>query len=358
MQFLGAAGKLESMSQRMRRIRANLIYLRQPLRKFLPLLAALIVLLIAGSFAFHHLYEKEPLGYLRALYITYCLVFMEHLIEFPDHWLLQAFYFLLPALGLVVILDGFVRFGYHLLRRDESGHEWVCAMAKTYSGHVVLCGLGRVGRRTLEQLIALGEDVVVLEKNPDNINITFAERNDIAVMIGSGREEGILDDLNVAEAKSIICATDDDLVNLETALDARKAKPGIRVVLRMFDQEMASKVRDAIGISLAFSTAAQAAPLFATSSSDRSIVNSFYVGEQLLVVAKLLVNPESQLIGRSIREISGDSHVFFLSHERAGVENRFPDGNVDFMLGDELVVQTESATLKVLHELNKDERPY
>ena len=108
------------MSRRIRRLRANLIYLRTPLRQFMPLLMTLVVLLIAGSFAFHHLYHKEPLGYLRALYITYCLIFMEHLIEFPEHWLLQAFYFVLPVLGLVVILDGFVRFGYHLLRRDES----------------------------------------------------------------------------------------------------------------------------------------------------------------------------------------------------------------------------------------------
>ena len=170
---------------------------------------------------------------------------MEHLIEFPDHLLLQAFYFVLPVLGLVVVLDAFVRFGYHFLRRDESGAEWVRAMAKTYSGHVVLCGLGRVGRRTLEQLIELGEDVVVLEKKSDNINIAYAQKHDVPVIIGSGREEGILDDLNVSDAKSIICATDDDLVNLEIALDARKIKPDIRVVLRMLDQEMASKVREA-----------------------------------------------------------------------------------------------------------------
>lgn len=231
-------------------------------------------------------------------------------------------------------------------------------MSKTYSGHVVLCGLGRVGRRTLEQLLALEEDVVVLEKNAENINLTFAKKHGVPVMIGSGREEGILDDLNVAEAKSIICATDNDLVNLETALDARKIKPDIRVVLRMFDQEMASKVREAFDISLAFSTAAQAAPLFATSSSDRSIVNSFYVGDQLLVVARLRVNQESELIGQTIREIGGSKHVFFLTHTRGGVDNHYPNGDVDFRSGDQLIVQAEPAVLKQMHEWNKDEQPY
>lgn len=348
------------MKRKLRRFRAKIIYLRKPLRNFLPLVLVLGVLLVAGGFAFHHLYDVdgERLTFLRALYITYCLIFMEHLVKFPDHWLLQIFYFVLPLLGLVVILDGLIRFGYHLLRLDETGVEWVRAMAKTYSGHVVLCGLGRVGRRTLEQLIALGEDVVVLEKNPDNINLAFARKNHIPVVIGSGREEGILNDLNLREAKSIICATDDDLVNLEIAMDARKISPNIRVVLRMFDQEMASKVREAFDIHVSFSTAAQAAPLFATSSSDRSIVNSFYIGDKLLVVARMRVNEGSELAAKKIREVSGDQHVFFLSHTRGGVENHFPGGDVDFQPGDRVVVQTEPAVLKRLHEMNKDSQPY
>ena len=94
------------------------------------------------------------------------------------------------VLGLVVILDGFVRFGYRVLRRTESGSEWVRAMAKTFSNHVILCGLGRVGLRILEQLIHLGEHVVILEKNPDNQNVVFAEKHGVPVRIGGGREEG------------------------------------------------------------------------------------------------------------------------------------------------------------------------
>ena len=108
----------------------------------------------------------------------------------------------------------------------------------------------------------------------------------------------------------------------------------------------------------AIRSAFQAAPLFATSSSDRSIVNSFYIGGKLLVVARMHVNADSDLIGKKIREISGDRHVFFLSHTRDRVENHFPGGDVDFRSGDQLVVQTEPDVLKLLHELNRDKQPY
>jgi Trk K+ transport system NAD-binding subunit len=71
-----------------------------------------------------------------------------------------------------------------------------------------------------------------------------------------------------------------------------------------------------------------------------------------LVVANVRVNAGSTLVGQKIREVSGDRHVFFLSHTRGGAENHFPDGDVDFQPGDRLVVQTEPSILKQLHEWN------
>jgi len=347
-----------------RRFRANLYYLRRPVLRFLPLLGSLIALLVVGSVSFHVLYGTggrdggHQLGYLEALYITYCLIFMEHLLDFPEHWFLQVFYIVLPPLGLVVILDGIVRFSYHFLRRDETGTEWVRAMCKTLENHVVLCGLGKVGLRTLEQLVRLGEHVAVLEKNPQCPNLAYARRHGVPVHIGHSREEGVFEDLNIARAKSIILATDDDLANLEMALDARRHNPGIRVVLRVFDQELAAKLRDSFDIRLAFSTSELAAPLLATSSSDRSIVNSFYVGEQLLAVAEFVVRADSELIGMAIRDLGRERHVFILSHTRDGVTTPFPSAETVFEVGDGVTIQTEAAGLKGLHDMNRDPEPY
>lgn len=341
-----------------RRFRANLIYLRRPFLQFLPLLLTLVAVLAAGSVCFHHFYPYRELTYGEALFVTYSLVYMENPEPYSSHPALQVFYFLLPLLGLVVILDGLVRFGGRILRRQENDADWIKAMTKTYSGHVVLCGLGKVGLRVLEQLLRLGEEVVVLEKNAQNPNLAFARKNHVPVHIGNGREEGIFEDLNVAAAKSIILCTDDDLSNLEMALDARKLQPGIRVVMRMFDQELASKIGDSFDLHLAFSTSAQAAPLFATASSDRSIVNSFYVGERLLVVAELNVNAGSELVGKKIVDIGAKHQVFVLAHTRGDSEAYYPPGETQFAAGDKLVVQTQPETLKLLHRWNNDPQPY
>ncbi|MEZ5964511.1 MAG: NAD-binding protein [Planctomycetota bacterium] len=342
-----------------RRMRANLLYLRRPLRQFLPVLAGMILLVLAGGVAFHAWYvapDGARLTFTHALYHTYCLIFMEHLLPFPEHWVLQVFYFALPPLGLAVILDGIVRFSYHILRRDDSSGEWVRAMSLTMQNHVVLFGLGKLGLRVLQQLLHLGELVVAIEKDPNGANIAFARQNGVPVLVGNGREPDIFERVHLPAAKSIILATDDDLANLEIALDARRIKPDIRVVLRMFDQELAAKIKDAFDIQLAFSTTELAAPLFATASSDASIVNSFYVGQRLLVVAHVTVEPSSGLIGKSVSWLRSELHAITLETRRGDRVVPMPDLATPIAAGDELTVQAETAALRRVHTLNGPDR--
>lgn len=341
-----------------RRLRANLRYLRRPLRGFLPLLAGSATLLLVGGLCFHAFYDREPLTLLESLYMTYSLIFMELPYPYSDRPVLQIFYWGLPLLGLVVVLDGVVRFGYHVFRRETTSAEWINAMTHSMRNHVILVGLGNLGLRVLQQLIDLGEDIVVLDRDPQNPNHAFAHKHRIPVLVGDSRQDGVVDDLNAQQARSIILATSDDLANLEMALDARKANPSIRVVLRMFDQELASKIKESFGIPLSFSTSAIAAPLFATSSIDKSIVNSFYVGERLQVVADLTVRGDSQLAGRTPGELQREHHVVVLTHVR-GEERRFhPPPELRLERGDRVTVQTEPRTLRQLHEWNGDEQPY
>ena len=51
--------------------------------------------------------------------------------------------------------------------------------------------------------------------------------------------------LSLIHICTLVIATNDDLANVEIALDARRLNPHIRVVLRMFDENIANKLRDA-----------------------------------------------------------------------------------------------------------------
>ena len=274
------------------------------------------LLVFIGGFCFQSLYvpdDGKPLTYLHGVYVTYCLIFMEHLLEWPNHWLLQVFYVVLPPLGLAVILDGIVRFSYHILRRDETSPEWTRAMAHTMQDHVILFGLGKLGLRILQELLRLDEQVVVVERDTKCPNLAYARKHGVPVRIGMGREEDILLDLNIKSAKSVILATNDDLMNLEIAIDARAVRPGIRVVLRVFDQELADKIKNTLDLKLAFSTWELSAPVFAMASADRTIMNAFYVGKELMVVAKIRIAPDSVLAGKQVADLRTEHRALVLA---------------------------------------------
>ncbi len=332
---------------------AQVYYLQKPIVAFLPTLALLVGFVVFGAVAFHVLHPTAP-SLAKGAFITYCLMFGEHLLQdFPDHWLLQAFYVIMPILGVVVFLDGIVRFSYHVFSKDNTGKEWIAAVTKATSNHIILVGLGNVGFRILQELLKQDEEVVALERDAQSRHLGFARRNNVPVLIGNGREEGILTELNVASAKSIILATNDDLTNLELAIDARKENPNIRVVLRMFDQELATKVRESFDIKAAFSTSALAAPVFAISSTDRSVLNSFYVGDQLMVVFQMTINPRSKLVGQPISKLKMHESVSVLKIRTGNNEPRFfPDTQTTLQASDVLVVQSLAHHMKSIHALN------
>jgi Trk K+ transport system NAD-binding subunit len=184
--------------------------------------------------------------------------------------------------------------------------------------HIVLCGLGHVGVRILEQLQRLGESVVVIEKADGSRFVEDTRAMQVPLVIADARLPSTLERANVREARSIIVATDDDLVNLEVALNARELRPDIRVVLRIFDHNLAAKIRTGFGLETTFSTSALAAPAFAMAAVEPAVVGSFHVGQDLVLILQLAVAPGSEMDGMTVDEINKRGAFAVIAHERPG----------------------------------------
>lgn len=340
------------MRSKKRILNAWLFYLRKPIREFLPLFTGAVLIVLAGGVAFYHLYD-QPLSFSEAVWITFALVTGEPVRDWPSHWLLEVLHYILPIIGLVVVLDGLVRFSVYAFRRDEKSPEWVRAMASTLKNHVILFGLGKVGLRVLQQLVALNQQAIVIEKDPNCPNFAYARKHGVPVRVGTAREDGILDEVNVQGACSVICCTDDDLANLELAIDARKIRPDMRVVLRMYDQELAEKIRDTMNIDLAFSTAMLAAPLFATASMDPTVINSFYIDGRLLVVSRIAALGGSKLCSMKIAELVRGFQLVVVSQKRGEGAVFHPPLENSIEPGDILTLECDPVTLREIHALNR-----
>ena len=221
--------------------------------------------------------------------------------------------------------------------------------------HIILCGLGAVGIKILEHLVMFNKQVIVIDIKENNDYINTARDMKVPVIHGDVRRQNTLEKANVSQAQSLIAATDNDLANLEAALNARAQNPDIRVVLRVFDSGFADKIRDGFQFGTAFSTQGISAPAFAMAAIDPSVIGSFFIGENLMLNVQLTIQENSMLDGMDSDEFIDKGAYAILIHEdlNTGKKKINPSDPVCLKSGDRLVVATPHCDLAALHTLNK-----
>ncbi|HKQ48782.1 MAG TPA: NAD-binding protein [Phycisphaerae bacterium] len=326
-------------------------FLRVLILRFYLRFAILFGVLVAGSFAFQRLEPEKNHTFWKGMHCVWCLIFGQPPEDFPESGYLQALFFLVPVIGLTVIIAWIVDFAVMIGDRKRSERSWCVMMATSVTDHIVLVGLGKLGYRVYRLLHRMGEPLVVIERNAGNQFLDTVRRDGVPLLIGDARREALLGDAGIMKARSLVLAADDDLANLEVALDARKLNPGIRVVMRMFDQNMADKIRDAFNIHIAMSQSALSAPAFATAAAQGMIVNSFVVGNELVVVQRWPVDADGPLNGRTVGETMEQHQLAVIEHiPPTGGSRLFPPPGTRLSTGDEVLIQ---GTYEALIELKK-----
>jgi Trk K+ transport system NAD-binding subunit len=327
------------------------------IRQFRLSLLAFAVLLGGGSVALHAYYTYPEtgarLGWIESLHATFKLVFLETVLPLPHAFGLQLLFFVIPFVGLAVVADGVLRFGVALFNRRERKEAWQVAIASTYHDHIVVCGLGRIGYRVVEELTRLGEQVIGIESNEEDPFLVEVDRMGVPVLLGDARQEDMLEKACVGRASAIVVCTADDLTNLAVALEARERNPAIKVVLRMFDADLAARVQSGFGIHTAFSTTALAAPSFAAAATRAPIDHSFYVDEaEEMMVAMTTVEPGSVLEGCAVTEVEQQLGLSIILHRRQDTLDRHPASALTLQADDRLVVCASLDALARLGEMS------
>jgi Trk K+ transport system NAD-binding subunit len=179
---------------------------------------------------------------------------------------------------------------------------------------IVLCGFGRMGTRVLEYLHAAGLPVVVVDNTcgPDDPRLLGAR-----LVLGDCRHREVLEQAGVAGARGVLVLTSDDLLNISTTLMVRSLNPSVRVVLRLFDQNLLGRLGQAITNVYALSTSMLTAPTLALTAMTGAAIGAFRLeghpdGGRL--VAELLLQPTSELCGRTINEVAAPRDAVVLAH--------------------------------------------
>lgn len=282
-------------------------YVEALLIEFRWTLAILLAAVALGT-ALHLLSRPAPLNGAHpsvgvAVYAAWMALFAQPTYSPPAPAYLMVMYAVYPVLGFLLVGEGVVRLALLMISRRRGEKEWMLVLASTYRDHVVLCGLGHLGFRVLEQLLHGNVPVVVLEKVGDNPFVTQAKALNVPVLVRDMKEDQALIDAGIERATAVIICSNDDISNLEVAIDSRRMNPGVRIIMRLFDQQLASKIAGALTVDAAFSSSALAAPVVAAMSLHTSVLSSMVLDGQTYVAAEVVVEEASPLIGKAIAAI-------------------------------------------------------
>ncbi len=174
-------------------------------------------------------------------------------------------------------------------------------------GHIIVCGLGNIGYRVVEELLRYGESVVVIERGRDNPFIATARRLKVAVIIGDATIREVLLQAKAASARAVVAATSNELVNLEIALLVRELAPRQRVVVRVIEPNLAQTLRQAVNIKFALSIPELAAPAFVASLFGDRVRGIVLVAGRMFTVYDLRVRENDFVFtSQPLAKVSGD----------------------------------------------------
>ncbi len=236
-----------------------------------------------------------------------------------------------------------------ILKKEEDNYEIEA------HDHVILVGSGRLGTWVAKLLKDMEEDVVIIEKNPETDFIEeIKTETSFPLLVGDAADVDVLEKANVKEATAIIITSNDYLANFEISLKAREINPDIRIVLRMFDQDLAESIKKMFNIENVFSVSALAAPPFAISAlSKHIIIDSFEIDGKLLNFSRFYVCRNSELCGKTLEELE-KLNLRVIMHKKSRKKLDFhPDLSLTIERGDLLLIMASSNVIEKIAKMNK-----
>jgi len=202
--------------------------------------------------------------------------------------------------------------------------------------NAVIIGGGKVGSNLAKTLSAGGDNVTVVEIDPEKCEALAEKLPAITVICGDGDEPYVLDEANARNADALVAATGHDEDNLVVCLLGKFEYQAPLTIARINNQDNAWLFTERFGVDVPVSnTAIMAEVLQHVSLGD--IVTLLRLKAENMVVDEIVLPVESAAVGKRLADLTlPDCSQIMAIVSGGGVV--VPRGDTVLHAGDELLI--------------------
>jgi voltage-gated potassium channel len=325
-------------------------------RIVLPL-GLLTVVITVGTIGYYILWRAFEASWLDALYMTITTIttigYREvHPVEGGVRWFTMLI--AVSGIGTLFFLLGSVMEYLVTERATNLKGRRMQRRIETLENHVIVAGLGRVGRQAAQELTEAGLGFVVVD--PGEASARLAEERGYAHLRGDATEDEVLERAGVRRAKGLIATTGNDASNMFIVLSAKVLNPKLYVVSRAVDEASVAKLLRA-GANRAISPYAIGGRRLAHLITSPNAVDFFETalrrGNEALAIEEILIGEQSPASGRALEtlKLPETTGATLLAVVRDGQANVNPGGAFALRAGDYVLALGTREVLKHLERL-------
>src|SRR5262245_1483842 len=341
--------------------RARLRSLR--IRLLLPL-SVVVSVIIVGTLGYYALWRARGGTWMDALFMTVTTITTIGYGEIkPLDTVGRLFTMVLAIAGigsLFYTLGVFMEYLVTTRLADPGGRRRMERRIEALRQHIVVAGLGRVGRQAAHELFEARTPFLIVDPNPAAVR--HAEERGYLLLEGDATDDAVLERAGIRRASGLVVTTGNDATNMYIVLSARVLNPELSIVSRAVDDASVTKLVRA-GANRAISPYAIGGHRPAHLILKPTVVDFFETalraGEVALNIEDLAVTAESPTVGQTlaaldIRRVTGATILAIL---RGGTPLVSPPGDFVLSGGDQFLALGTKEQLARLESIIATGRP-
>lgn len=257
----------------------------------------------------------------------------------------------LMNVGLILAGTAFIGVLYALLTESLLAAKFQLPTKRPpipQQAHIILIGLGRTGRQVATFLQQLNQPLVGVS----HVGLEQSVLPQMPLIVGNHMDA--LAKVNLSTAKSVVVATDDEMVNLEIGLMVHAVQPDCALAIRTFDPHFSDNLAQILPYVKVLCANAIAAEAFAAAAFGENVLNLLRLNQQTVLITEYQVELGDTLSGLLLAEVSYGYGAVPILYQKSSLSAKLmPSDDIRLESGDRLIVL---ATIDSLQQIERGER--